>query len=380
MLVGVTGYGMALLFILHGAPDLALTQVLVETVTLVVFVLVLRRLPTYFTDRPLTAPPAVRASRIGAGRRCGRRPDRRASPPARRSAEPVSPASPAAYEFGGGKNIVNVTLVDIRAWDTMGEISVLVVGRHRRRQPDLRAQPDAAAPPMRGRRSAERRPPSRGQALAARPVQHAAAGRARSIFEVVTRLMFHVIVVFSLYLLFAGHNAPGGGFAGGLVAGLALVVRYLAGGRYELDEAAPVDAGLVLGARPARRASARHWPAGVRRRGRCRATHRSTGTCRCSGDVHLVTSLFFDIGVYLVVVGLMLDILRSLGAASTAPRSEDRAAGATATGRTAGDVASSSLMSPNIGCLRRSSSACLSLPASTCCWNAASPGSCSACC
>ena len=53
ILVGVTGYGAALMFLLHGAPDLALTQILVETVTLVVFVLVLRKLPKYFTDRPL---------------------------------------------------------------------------------------------------------------------------------------------------------------------------------------------------------------------------------------------------------------------------------------------------------------------------------------
>ena len=54
VMVGVTGYGTAMLFLLHGAPDLALTQVLVETVSLVVFVLVLRRLPEYFTDRLLT--------------------------------------------------------------------------------------------------------------------------------------------------------------------------------------------------------------------------------------------------------------------------------------------------------------------------------------
>ena len=58
MLVGVTGYGMAVLFLLHGAPDLALTQVLVETVTLVVFVLVLRKLPKYFT-RPSAAGDAA---------------------------------------------------------------------------------------------------------------------------------------------------------------------------------------------------------------------------------------------------------------------------------------------------------------------------------
>ena len=68
------------------------------------------------------------------------------------------------------------------------------------------------------------------------------------MLEVVTRILFHTILVFSLYLLFSGHNEPGGGFAGGLVAGLALVLRYLAGGRYELGEAAPVDPGLLLGA------------------------------------------------------------------------------------------------------------------------------------
>ena len=53
LLVGATGYGTALLFLLHGGPDLALTQVLVETVALIVFVMVLRRLPKYFTTRPL---------------------------------------------------------------------------------------------------------------------------------------------------------------------------------------------------------------------------------------------------------------------------------------------------------------------------------------
>src|SRR5699024_5220863 len=80
------------------------------------------------------------------------------------------------------------------------------------------------------------------------PAKRAIAPERRStIFEVVTRLIFHIIIVFSLYLLFSGHNAPGGGFAGGLIAGLALMVRYLAAGRHALDSAAPVDAGVVLG-------------------------------------------------------------------------------------------------------------------------------------
>ena len=67
------------------------------------------------------------------------------------------------------------------------------------------------------------------------------------LLEVIVRVLFHSIIVVSLYLLFAGHNLPGGGFAGGLVAGMALVMRYIAGGRYELGAAAPTDAGRLLG-------------------------------------------------------------------------------------------------------------------------------------
>jgi multicomponent Na+:H+ antiporter subunit A len=125
LLVGVTGYGTAMLFLLHGAPDLAMTQVLVETVTLVVFVLALRRLPDYFTDRPLTSYRYVRMA-IGAAVAVVVAGTMLVAAGAR-TAPPVSAAFPEeAVSYGGGRNIVNVTLVDIRAWDTMGEISVLV--------------------------------------------------------------------------------------------------------------------------------------------------------------------------------------------------------------------------------------------------------------
>ena len=61
-------------------------------------------------------------------------------------------------------------------------------------------------------------------------------------------MIFPLIMVLSAYFFFTGHNTPGGGFAGGLTAGLALVLRYLAGGRYELGETLPFDAGKILGA------------------------------------------------------------------------------------------------------------------------------------
>lgn len=315
LLLGVTGYGTATLFLLHGAPDLALTQVLVETVSLVVFVLVMRRLPAYFTDRPLTRSRYWRIA-IGALVAVAVAGFMIVSTGAR-TATPVSAAFPReAVAFGGGHNIVNVTLVDIRAWDTMGEIAVLVA-----------AATGVASLIFIGSRTAvirrvadfvprnpggDRPPPAPGRPVWLPGGRTLAPDRRSIIFEVVTRLVFHTIVVFSIYLLFSGHNAPGGGFAAGLVTGLALVVRYLAGGRYELDEAAPVDAGALMGLGLFVATGSGLAPLAF------------GGTILQSavvdlhlpllGDLHLVTSVFFDVGVYLVVVGLLLDLLRSLGA------------------------------------------------------------------
>jgi multicomponent Na+:H+ antiporter subunit A len=132
------------------------------------------------------------------------------------------------------------------------------------------------------------------------------------ILEVIVRILFHTIIIVSLYLLFAGHNLPGGGFAGGLVAGMALVMRYVAGGRYELGAAAPTDAGRLLGT-------------GMTIAVACAIVPLFFGAPPLTstffeadlpvlGHVEFVTSTLFDVGVYLVVIGLVLDVLRSLGA------------------------------------------------------------------
>ncbi|PPQ21458.1 Na+/H+ antiporter subunit A, partial [Streptococcus agalactiae] len=124
MLVSVTGYGAAALFAMRGAPDLAITQVLVETIILVTLILGLRVLPPDWYDR-----------RTGS-RRLGRLAVAvgfaltmmwiAATALAARTAERISlPMPELAYTDGYGTNAVNVTLVDIRAWDTWGEITVL---------------------------------------------------------------------------------------------------------------------------------------------------------------------------------------------------------------------------------------------------------------
>lgn len=309
LLVGVSGYGAGVLFYLHGAPDLAFTQVLVETVTIVAFVLILRRMPMYFSDRPFTGERWVR---VGIAAAVGLAVTVFAlAASGARMRPPVSEAFPEqAYEEGGGQNVVNVTLVDIRAWDTLGEISVLVVA----------ATGIASVIFLRSRG---------GRMLSRRDVLDSVRTRTdhrtwlpggkllepeqRSvIFEVVTRLIFHVIVLYSIFLLFAGHNAPGGGFIGGLVAGLALVVRYLAGGRHELALAAPVDAGVLVGGGLVTAVGT--GLVSLLAGGGMLESYQLDVHLPVLGEMHLVTSLFFDIGVYFVVVGLTLDVLRSLGA------------------------------------------------------------------
>jgi multicomponent Na+:H+ antiporter subunit A len=310
LLVGVVGYANAALFLLHGAPDLALTQVLCETVTLVVMVLVMRRLPPYFTDRPLATSRWVRLALAATSGLAIM--GLTVAAPLARVATPISVDFPGeAVEFGGGHNIVNIILVDIRAWDTVGEISVLLV-----------AATGVASLVFLRQRSGEvlrlsRAPdPQRSQSHD-RTVWLAAgstlAPERRSVmFEVVTRTIFHSMVVFGLFLLFSGHNAPGGGFAAGLMVGIALAVRYLAGGRYELGEALPVQPGLLLG-------TGLFLSAGVGLAALLLG-HEVLESFIVDlyvpvlGKIHLVTSLFFDVGVMLVVVGLVLDLLRTLGA------------------------------------------------------------------
>ncbi|HEX6238156.1 MAG TPA: hydrogen gas-evolving membrane-bound hydrogenase subunit E [Acidimicrobiales bacterium] len=162
LLLGGVGYGVALVFVVQGAPDLALTQFAVETLTLVVFALVLRHLPERFERRApaigiwlrLTVAGAVAAgvftfALVSAGSRTG--------PPV--SGGIIERSLPEA----GGRNVVNVVLVDFRGLDTLGEISVLVIA-------GLGVVALARVRPWRSRRDARRlgeRPPDEPAAIEA---------------------------------------------------------------------------------------------------------------------------------------------------------------------------------------------------------------------
>ena len=341
VLVSVTGLGMVVLFGTSGAPDLALTQILVETVTLVTFALVLRRLPARMGEHNASVGRVPRAilgvaagvmmalvAIVATGSRV---------------AAPISDAFPQlAYELGHGKNVVNVALVDLRGWDTMGELSVLVLAAtgvaslvfvtHRAdRLSATRALPE-------GSRRSRRRPLVETTEGVRVQTAGDTAPRAwlvgggnvkpenRSILlEVIVRILFHTIIVVSIYLLFAGHNAPGGGFAGGLVAGMALVMRYIAGGRWELGAAAPADAGRLLGGGLILAVGAAVVPLFFGLAPLSSAVWEAE--IPVIGHLEFVSSTIFDIGVYLVVIGLVLDVLRSLGAEVDRQTLEMRARG-----------------------------------------------------
>src|SRR5690606_3773759 len=209
---------------------------------------------------------------------------------------------------------------DIRGWDTLGELSVIIAAATGVASlVFLRSRTDnLPRPPREVRRTTLRarlRPlPEQGIENSPAYANEESTRNAwllagfklapenRSILlEVVIRLIFHAVIVLSLFVLFSGHNATGGGFAGGLVAGLALAGRYLAGGRYELGAAAPLDAGKLLGA-------------GLIFAGGTATLPLFFGLAPLEsvvfhfelpliGPLELVSSTFFDIRVYRLVVG-----------------------------------------------------------------------------
>ncbi|MCD4557492.1 Na+/H+ antiporter subunit A [Schaalia sp. lx-100] len=302
LLLGAVGLGIAVLWASQGAPDLAVTQIVVEAVGIVVFILVLRRLPTYFSDRPhstrwwrlllafLSGAGVVFAGLYASSARIH---------------ETVSTLMPTeALDFGYGKNIVNVILVDIRAWDTVGELSVLLViatgvaslihVRSRGRTPQ--SITDLSLP-------------YNNRFL---PAVTLTTARERStVMEVVTHILFPTLLVLSIWLLLIGHNNPGGGFVGGVVAGIAFLLRYLAAGRYELAAAMPISPGRILGmglflaglgallplitGNSVLQSTAIDWDLGV------------------LGSIHFTTAMLLDIGVYVLVLGVVLDLVSTLG-------------------------------------------------------------------
>ena len=293
ILLGVVGYAMSALFVVHGAPDLALTQAAVETLTTVLFVLMLRRLPTRFERRSTSA---TRALRIGVSVGVGvtvfvlALAAAQSSLPRDVSTEMVERSVP----DGKGRNVVNVILVDFRGLDTLGEITVIAV---------------AAIGAVALARVGMRNVPA---GVTDNPSGTGPSGTGRYAFvDGAVRVLVYVAFVVSLYLLVAGHNHPGGGFVGGLVAGAAVALRYVAGGIRDVRNLVRPKPWTILGS-------------GLLIAGVTATVPILTGRPFLDngywtvdppvlGPLGVSSALAFDLGVYLVVVGLVFMAFEAFG-------------------------------------------------------------------
>jgi multicomponent K+:H+ antiporter subunit A len=288
IVLSVVGLLAVLTFVRFSAPDLALTQLAVEVVTIMLLLLALYFLPQQ--DRPES--PGWRRGRdlllalaIGGG--CGLVTWAILTRPATTIADYYLATS---LPGGGGANVVNVILVDFRGFDTLGEITVLAIAAiaiyallHRL----------CLAP---------------GTLHGVRP--RWAFERHSLVLTQITRFLLPLALMVAIYFFLRGHNAPGGGFIAGLITAIALILQYMASGidwtQMQWDQhfhkviawgvllAAATGLGSWLFNRPFLTSAFGHFELPL------------------LGEIELATAMLFDLGVYLTVVGVVMLILATL--------------------------------------------------------------------
>ncbi|MDF3132182.1 monovalent cation/H+ antiporter subunit A [Pseudomonas extremaustralis] len=315
-MVSVCGLMTCITFVWFSAPDLALTQLVVEVVTTVLILLGLRWLPRRIEEvSPL--PNTLRKARIrrvrdfllstvvGSGMALLSYAMLTRQTPNDISSFYLSRALPE----GGGSNVVNVMLVDFRGFDTLGEITVLgavaltVYALLRRFRPSK----ESMQLPAQQRQLA---PDVATDLINPRQASDTALGF-MMVPAVLVRLLLPIALVVSFYLFMRGHNQPGGGFVAGLVMSVAFILQYMVAGTQW------VEAQMSL--RPMRWMGFGLFSATLTGLGALFAgypfltTHTWHFSLPVLGDIHIASALFFDVGVYAMVVGSTLLMLTALG-------------------------------------------------------------------
>ena len=292
IVVNVIGLICSLAFIFLSAPDLALTQISVEVVTLILMLLALYFLPkTSVADRGPVSRGLHGVLATAAGLAAGGVTWATMT----RDFESLSEYYwREAYAGSGGTNVVNVILVDFRGFDTFGEIMVLGIAAL-----VIFALLDAM---------------SRGS-LAARlaawsPEGRMSPGRHPLVMVVVTRVMLPLALIVGAFIFLRGHNLPGGGFIAALIVAIALIMQYMASGfgwaerQVRFDYHALIGGGALIAAATGVSAMVLgvpfltsgyhhfHWPV--------------------VGDFELSSTIAFDLGVFLTVVGGVMLALAQL--------------------------------------------------------------------
>jgi multicomponent K+:H+ antiporter subunit A len=292
--IGVVGLIIALGFVKFSAPDLALTQLSVEIVTIVLLLLAL-----YFL--PQTSPKEIGKLRLGRDAVIavisGVGVTLLTLAVLTRDFAPISDFFiENAKPGGGGTNVVNVILVDFRGIDTLGEIVVLALAGL-----GIYAMLEGMKLP-----AADKDAKGRFWNPDAHP----------AIMQTLTRLLLPLMLLVAVFIFLRGHNLPGGGFIAGLIASVALIVQYLANGidwtseRMKVDMHTVIAYGLLIGTGTGLVSIAIGFPF-------LTSTFEYL-TWPVVGKFEVASAIAFDIGVFLVVVGATVLSLVQLGKLSRA--------------------------------------------------------------
>ncbi|MDD2546516.1 MAG: MnhB domain-containing protein, partial [Burkholderiaceae bacterium] len=315
-LLGGAGLCTSLTFLWFSAPDLALTQIVVEVVTMVLMLLGLRWMPR--RDESLRLPRKAQPLRtnlrrvrdmvlaVAAGSGMALLSLAMMSRPFPESTSTFFLEH--ALSEGGGTNVVNVMLVDFRGFDTFGEIVVLgivaltVYALLRRFRP---AREVMDLPPQ------QRALPADVATDLDHPRQWAdTAVGYLMVPAVLVRLLLPFALLVAVYLFMRGHNEPGGGFVAGLVLSVALVLQYMVAGTSWIEARLPlfprrwIANGLLYALATGLGALVWGYP--------FLTSHTFHLTLPLLGPVHVASAFFFDIGVFTLVVGSTLLILTAL--------------------------------------------------------------------
>jgi multicomponent K+:H+ antiporter subunit A len=326
VLLGGAGLVTCVTFVWFSAPDLAITQLLVEIVTTVLILLGLRWLPKRIeiVDEGLSVGLQARLRRgrdltlaIAAGAGMTLLAHAMLTRPLPDTISRYFVEN--AYSEGGGRNVVNVILVDFRGFDTFGEIVVLAVvaitvfSLLRR----FRPAPDSVDAPEQQQVQDAYDAASPDRAVGDTLADYLA------IPSVIMQWLFPVIGVVAIHLFLRGHDLPGGGFAAGVTMSIAIVLLYMAGGTRWVETRLKIlplrwaGLGLLCAALT----GAGSWLVGY---------PFLTSSFRylelpAVGKVPFATALLFDFGVLAVVVGATVLILIALAHQSTrGPRTARR--------------------------------------------------------
>ncbi|GAB3780153.1 DUF4040 family protein [Nocardioides pacificus] len=300
--LGGVGIAMTVQLFALGAPDVGLTQLMVEVLTVLVIMLVLRQLPNRFGPSHLRrrSGPLVLGVALGicAGLATWLLTGRR------EKSVPADYYLTEGTEVTGGDNLVNVILVEFRALDTLGEVAVLgltgvaIVAV-------LATIPSRTFDPPRRTRHSSLRPTGALRDPQARSALIDPQSNLRAL-QLLLRLVVPILLVLSAVVFWRGHNAPGGGFIAALVASAAVALVYLSRPDDRAVGSPRLHVALIGG--------------GV-------LTALVTGLIGYADSsflqplygtfagTKLSTSLLFDIGVYAAVLGLVMVAFDRLGAA-----------------------------------------------------------------